>query len=55
MLNKFNLKNDRKEYQSNSVFIVDHQLKPNSNKSSLTYDILFKPPSRYSKKLDDFV
>jgi len=48
--------NNRQEsYKSNVMYIVDHQLKPISNKSSITYDIILKPISRCSKEIDDLV
>lgn len=54
LMNKTNLKNNSKRSNwSDSMYIVDHQLKPISNTSSMTYDIIFKPTSRCSKETDD--
>jgi len=49
------INNRQESNQSNVMYIVDHQLKPINNKSSITYDIIFKPTSRCSKEIDDFV
>lgn len=39
--------------KSSGTYTIDHKLKPvSSNKSSLSYDIIFKPTSRCSKKTD---
>lgn len=35
--------------------MVEHELKPNSAKNAVTYDIIFKPTSRFPKDNDDFV
>lgn len=50
------LKQNRKySTQSGATYTVEHKLKPFSAKSSITYDIIFKPSTRCQKNIDDFV
>lgn len=39
--------------KSGGTYTIDHKYKPiSSNKSSISYDIIFKPTSRCSKETD---
>lgn len=55
-INKTKLKNNKKcSSLSDATYMVEHKLKPNSAKSSVTYDIIFKPTSRCPKNNEDLV
>lgn len=52
-INETKSKSSRKDTsQSGVTYTVDRQLKPISRKSSISYDIIFKPTSRCSKQID---
>lgn len=42
--------NTKGSSQSGATYSVDHQLQSTNNKSSISYDIIFKPSSKYQKK-----
>uniref|UniRef100_A0A2S2P1K7 Alstrom syndrome protein 1 n=1 Tax=Schizaphis graminum TaxID=13262 RepID=A0A2S2P1K7_SCHGA len=46
------LKTDRKQKSQSGVNYTECQLKPSSSKSSISYDIIFKPTSRCLKEID---
>lgn len=54
-MNEINCQNYKKSWsqKSGATYTVDHELKPvKSSKSSISYDIVFKPTTRYSKETD---